>query len=52
MKKKSVKGNKYRKFKNPRIPYTLNKTFVLSLFVISVAVKTKKYLKNKNQSRY
>ena len=45
-----IKCNKNRKFKNPKITYFLNRTLVLSLFVKSVEVIMKKYLK-KNQLR-
>ena len=43
---------KYRKFKNPKIPYILEKTLIFVLFAVSVKMKMKKYLKKKNQLRY
>ena len=46
-----IKCNKNRIFKNPKYQTFLIKQIFL-LFVISVAVKMKKYLKKKNQLRY
>ena len=43
-----INYNKYRKFKNTEISYILDKKFLILLFVVSAAVKIKKYLK-KNQ---
>ena len=42
---------KYRKLEKPKISYILEKTLVLVLFVVSVTMKMKKYLKKKNQLR-
>ena len=41
---------KYRKFKNSKMPYILQKT--VHSIICSVAVKMKRYLKKKNQLRY
>ena len=43
---------KYRKFKNPKIPYILEKTLIFVLFAVSVKMKMEKYLKKKNQLIY
>ena len=41
---------KYRKLKNPKMPYIFEKTLVLT--AVSVRKYMKKYLKKKNQLRY
>ena len=55
MQKKSIALsliNKYRKFKNSKTPtFSIKHKFFL-LFVISVTVMKKKYLKKKNQLRH
>ena len=39
---------KYRKFEKPKISHLLEKALVFLLFAVSVKMKKKKYLKNKN----
>ena len=39
---------KYRKFEKPKISYLLEKALVFLLFAVSVKMKKRKYLKNKN----
>ena len=41
----------YRKSKNPKISHIFEKTLVFLLFIVSVRMKMKKYLK-KNRLRY
>ena len=44
---------KYRKSKNPKIPYIFKKTLLCSfVFALCVTVKMKRYLKKKNQLKY
>ena len=45
-----VNCGKYRKFKNPNNIFSIKQLFLL--FVISVAVSLKYYLKKKNQLNY
>ena len=40
---------KHIKFENPKISYIFEKTLVLSITCIIVAVKMKRYLKKKNE---
>ena len=47
-----VFSDKYKKFEKPKISYILEKHSFLLLFAVSVRMKTKKYLKKKNQLRY
>ena len=44
--------SEYRKFEKPEISYISEKTLVFPLFVVSVKMKMKIYLKKKNQLRY
>ena len=47
-----MKRNKYKKFKNPKISYTFNKTLVNSIVCDKCGEMIKKYLKKKNKLRY
>ena len=42
----------YRKFEKPKISYLLEKALVLSIFAVSVRMKMKNYLRNKNQLKH
>ena len=44
--------DKYRKFKNPRILYLLDKNLVVSVICSKCKNEDKNYLKKKNQLRY
>ena len=44
--------DKYRKFKNPRILYLLDKNLVVSIICSKCKNEDKNYLKKKNQLRY
>ena len=44
--------SEYRKFEKPKISYISEKALVFLLFVVSVKMNMKIYLKKKNQLRY
>ena len=52
MKKICISRNGYKKLKKPKTSYIFDKALAFLLFMVSVAVIMKKYLKKKNQLRY
>ena len=47
-----IKCNKYRKFKNPKIPYIFDKTLIIPIICDKCGSNDKTYLPNKNRLRY
>ena len=47
-----IKYKKYRKFKNPKIPYIFDKTLIILVICGKHVSNYEKYLNKKNQLRY